>query len=146
MRIWKAPKMKRKDLLLFLRRKHTFYVQYNQLKILSTKLRIVDLTEVIYHFNKNTTMKKIEIVEHVINNTTISRSQAIQAVDCVFDAIENSLCRGESVYIRGFATIKAHTSKRKKARNISKGTTVVIPAQRSAKLIISKQLKARMNL
>lgn len=58
-------------------------------------------------------MKKIEIVEHVINNTTISRSQAIQAVDCVFDAIENSLCRGESVYIRGFATIKAHTSKRK---------------------------------
>ena len=43
-------------------------------------------------------MKKIEIVEHVINNTTISRSQAIQAVDCVFDAIENSLCRGESVY------------------------------------------------
>lgn len=90
-------------------------------------------------------MKKIEIVEHVINNTTISRSQAIQA-DCVFDAIENSLCRGESVYIRGFATIKAHTSKRKKARNISKGTTVVIPAQRSAKLIISKQLKARMNL
>ena len=88
-------------------------------------------------------MKKIEIVEHVINNTTISRSQAIQAVDCVF---ENSLCRGESVYIRGFATIKAHTSKRKKARNISKGTTVVIPAQRSAKLIISKQLKARMNL
>jgi DNA-binding protein HU-beta len=87
-------------------------------------------------------MKKIEIVEHVINNTTISRSQAIQAVDCVFDAIENSLCRGESVYIRGFA----HTSKRKKARNISKGTTVVIPAQRSAKLIISKQLKARMNL
>lgn len=65
-------------------------------------------------------MKKIEIVEHVINNTTISRSQAIQAVDCVFDAIENSLCKGESVYIRGFATIKAHTSKRKKARNISK--------------------------
>lgn len=27
-------------------------------------------------------MRKIEIVEHVINNTTISRSQAIQAVDC----------------------------------------------------------------
>ena len=90
-------------------------------------------------------MKKNEIVEHVINNTTISRSQAIQAVDCVFDAIENSLCRGESVYIRGFATIKAYTSKRKKARNISKGTTVVIPSQRSAKLIISKQLKAQMN-
>lgn len=47
-------------------------------------------------------MRKIEIVEHVINNTTISRSQAIQAVDCAFDAIEKALCKGESVYIRGF--------------------------------------------
>lgn len=63
-------------------------------------------------------MKKIEIVEHIINNTNINRSQAIQAVDCVFDAIRNSLCRGESVYIRGFATIKTYTSKRKKARGI----------------------------
>ena len=44
-------------------------------------------------------MRKIEIVEHVINNTTISRSQAIQAVDCAFDAIEKALCKGESVYI-----------------------------------------------
>lgn len=43
-------------------------------------------------------MRKIEIVEHVINNTTISRSQAIQAVDCAFDAIEKALCKGESVY------------------------------------------------
>ena len=38
-------------------------------------------------------MRKIEIVEHVINNTTISRSQAIQAVDCAFDAIEKALCK-----------------------------------------------------
>lgn len=91
-------------------------------------------------------MKKIEIVEQIVNHTPLSRSQAIQAVDCVFDVIGKSLCKGESVYIRGFATIKAYTSKRKKARNISKGTTVVIPAQRSAKLIVSKQLKARMNL
>ena len=28
-------------------------------------------------------MKKIEIVEHVINNTTISRSQAIQALSLI---------------------------------------------------------------
>lgn len=45
-------------------------------------------------------MRKIEIVEHVINNTTISRSQAIQAVDCAFDAIEKALCKGEvSIYV-----------------------------------------------
>lgn len=60
-------------------------------------------------------MRKIEIVEHVINNTTISRSQAIQAVDCAFDAIEKALCKGESVYIRGFGTIKTYITKERKA-------------------------------
>lgn len=88
-------------------------------------------------------MKKNEIVEHVINNTTISRSQAIQAVDCVFDAIENSLCRGESVYIRGFATIKAYTSKRKKARNISKEQQLLfhLNALLSSSLVNNLKLK-----
>lgn len=60
-------------------------------------------------------MRKIEIVEHVINNTTISRSQAIQAVDCAFDAIEKALCKGESVYIRGFGTIQDLYHKRKES-------------------------------
>ena len=82
-------------------------------------------------------MRKIEIVEHVINNTTISRSQAIQAVDCAFDA--------ESVYIRGFGTIKTYITKERKARNIYKRTTVIIPARRTVKLVVSKQLKEKMN-
>ena len=89
-------------------------------------------------------MRKIEIVEHVINNTTISRSQAIQAVDCAFDAIE-TLCKGESVYIRGFGTIKTYITKERKARNIYKRTTVIIPARRTVKLVVSKQLKEKMN-
>ena len=45
-------------------------------------------------------MRKIEIVEHVINNTTISRSQAIQAVDCAFDAIEKHFVKVKvSIYV-----------------------------------------------
>lgn len=59
-------------------------------------------------------MRKIEIVEHVINNTTISRSQAIQAVDCAFDAIEKALCKGESVYIRGFGISRLISQKKGK--------------------------------
>lgn len=59
-------------------------------------------------------MRKIEIVEHVINNTTISRSQAIQAVDCAFDAIEKALCKGESVYIRVLALSRLISQKKGK--------------------------------
>ncbi|MDO4163973.1 MAG: HU family DNA-binding protein [Bacteroides sp.] len=90
-------------------------------------------------------MKKNEIIDYVAKNTTLSRSQAIDATQSVLDAIASSLCKGESVYVRGFATIKAYTTKERKARNITKGTEVVIPAQRSAKLILSKDLKERMN-
>lgn len=91
-------------------------------------------------------MKKNDIVDYVISNTTLSRSQAIAATDCVVEAISKSLINGESVFIRGFATIKAVTTAAKKARNISKGVTVYIPAQNTAKLVLSKELKNRMNL
>lgn len=90
-------------------------------------------------------MKKNDIVDYVISNTTLSRSQAIAATDCVVEAISNSLINGESVFIRGFATIKAIQKAPKKARNISKGTVVTIPEQNSAKLVLSKELKHRMN-
>lgn len=90
-------------------------------------------------------MTKTEIVEHIIANTTFSRSQAQTAVDCVINAISDSLTKGESVYLRGFATIKAHTTKDRKARNINKGTAMTIPAQRTVKILLSKQLKNRMN-
>lgn len=90
-------------------------------------------------------MKKSDIVEQVVRTTTLSRSQAIDGVEAVFAAVSESLCKGENVYVRGFGTFKVRTAKERKARNIGKGTTVMIPAQRTAKLIISKQLKSRMN-
>lgn len=90
-------------------------------------------------------MIKTDIVDYVINNTTLSRSQAINATDSVIEAISHSLIKGESVFIRGFATIKAVITAPKKARNINKGTAVTIPAQHSAKLVLSKDLKERMN-
>nr|UWI14549.1 MAG: DNA-binding protein [Bacteriophage sp.] len=90
-------------------------------------------------------MIKTDIVDYIVNNTTLSRSQAINATDSVIEAISHSLINGESVFIRGFATIKAIVTAPKKARNINKGTAVTIPAQHSAKLVLSKDLKERMN-
>ena len=90
-------------------------------------------------------MKKNDIVDYVINNTTLSRSQAIAATEAVVEAISKSLVKGESVFIRGFATIKAVTTAPKKARNISKGIVVTIPARRTAKIILGRELKNQMN-
>ena len=90
-------------------------------------------------------MIKSDIVDYIINTTTLSRSQAIAATDSVVEAISNSLIKGESVFIRGFATIKAVTTAPKKARNISEGTIVTIPARRTAKIILGRELKNQMN-
>lgn len=60
-------------------------------------------------------MIKSDIVDYIINTTTLSRSQAIAATDSVVEAISNSLIKGESVFIRGFATIKAVTTAPKKS-------------------------------
>ncbi len=49
-------------------------------------------------------MTKTDIVDYIVNNTTLSRSQAINATDSVIEAISHSLIKGESVFIRGFAT------------------------------------------
>lgn len=90
-------------------------------------------------------MRKNDIVEHIVSTTTLTRSQAIAATDSLLDAISQSLIRGESIFIRGFATIKATKTAAKKARNISEGTTVTIPARNTAKLVLSKELKEQMN-
>ena len=90
-------------------------------------------------------MKKTDIVEHVINNTKLTRSQAIAATESVVEAISQSLINGESVYLRGFATIKAITKAPKKGRNLNSGKEVAIPARKSAKLMLCKELKERMN-
>ena len=90
-------------------------------------------------------MRKNDIVEHIVSTTTLTRSQAIAATDSVIEAISKSLIKGESVFIRGFATFKATTTAPKTARNIAKGTTVTIPARNTAKLVLSKELKEQMN-
>lgn len=88
-------------------------------------------------------MTKKDIVDHVINNTTLSRSQAIEATESIVEAIRSSLEKGESVYIRGFATVKVVERKQKTARDIRKGTTVIVPARKAVKFIPSNQLTVK---
>lgn len=90
-------------------------------------------------------MTKKDIVDYIVNNTTLRRSQAIAAIDSMADAITGSLVRGESVHIRGFATIKFIITKPRKARDITRKTVVSVPPKKSAKLMLCKALRERLN-
>ncbi|ROT00008.1 integration host factor subunit beta [Muribaculaceae bacterium Isolate-084 (Janvier)] len=75
----------------------------------------------------------------------LPKSTALHAVEGVVEILSDAFARGENVYLRGFGTLEVKTTKEKKARNINAGTTVIIPAQRTVKFKVSKQLKDRLN-
>ena len=75
----------------------------------------------------------------------LQKSTSLHVVEAITDILSDAFARGENVYLRGFGTLEVKTTKEKKARNISAGTTVVVPPQRTVKLKISNQLKNRMN-
>lgn len=90
-------------------------------------------------------MTKQDIIDHLTYDCGLHRSSAINAVEGITDAITDSLTRGEAVTLRGFATIKPIDVAEKIGRNITTDTPVVIPAHRSAKLVLSKDLKEKLN-
>lgn len=89
-------------------------------------------------------MTKQDIIDHLTNDCGLHRSSAIRAVEGVIGAISDSLVRGEAVTLRGFATIKPINVGERIGRNLSAGTPVIIPAHRSAKLVLSRELKEKL--
>ncbi len=90
-------------------------------------------------------MTKQDIIDHLTNNCGLHRSSAIRAVEGMISSISASLARGEAVTLRGFATIKPVSKAKKIGRNMNIDKPVIIPAHRSAKLVISKELKDKLN-
>ena len=86
-------------------------------------------------------MTKNEIISEVISTTNLTRSQA--AYDAIFKSIKKSLIKGESVSLRGFATIKV--VKTKERMSYLRGKQVPIPAVNTARLKLSLELKKQMN-
>lgn len=88
-------------------------------------------------------MTKNEIISEVVSTTNLTRSQATKAYDAIFKSIQKSLIKGESVSLRGFATIKV--VKTKERISYLHGKQAPIPACATARLKLSMELKKQMN-
>lgn len=73
-------------------------------------------------------MTKADVVNLVTSKTDIEKSQVSKTIEAFMDIIKDSLEKGENVYLRGFGTFEIKKRAEKKARNISKNTTVIVPA------------------
>ncbi|HKM12722.1 MAG TPA: HU family DNA-binding protein [Bacteroidales bacterium] len=75
-------------------------------------------------------MTKADIVNEVAKATGLEKIAVQKVIECFMDSVKNSLEKGDNVYLRGFGSFIVKERAEKTARNISKNTTIVIPAHK----------------
>lgn len=75
-------------------------------------------------------MTKAEIVNEISNKTGFDKNNVQTVVEAFMTTVKGSLAKNENVYLRGFGSFIVKERAEKTARNISKKTTIVIPAHK----------------
>ncbi len=88
-------------------------------------------------------MTKADIVNEISKNTGIEKVTVQKTVEAFMESVKDSLEDGKNVYLRGFGSFVVKKRAEKTARNISKNTTIIIPAHnipsfKPAKTFVSK--------
>ena len=91
-------------------------------------------------------MNKNELVGVVADKATITKAQAAEAVEAVFQAIADALKAGEEVRLVGFGTFAVSQRKETTGRNPATGAEIKIPASNQAKFKPGKGLKDSLNV
>ncbi|HEY5592727.1 MAG TPA: HU family DNA-binding protein [Paludibacter sp.] len=73
-------------------------------------------------------MTKADIVNEIAKNTGIDKVTVLTTVEAFMETVKDSLSKNENVYLRGFGSFIIKQRAEKTARNISKNTTIIIPA------------------
>lgn len=73
-------------------------------------------------------MTKAEIVNEIINQTGLDKVVVMAVVEAFMENIKANMAKGENIYLRGFGTFHLKKRAEKTGRNITKNTSVKIPA------------------
>ncbi len=73
-------------------------------------------------------MTKADIVNEIAKSTGLDKADVLKTVEAFMEAVKDSLAKNENVYLRGFGSFVVKERAEKTARNISKNTTIIIPA------------------
>ena len=75
-------------------------------------------------------MTKAEIVSEISNKTGLEKQAVQTIVETFMTSVKGALAKNENVYLRGFGSFIVKQRAKKTARNISKQTTIIIPAHK----------------
>ncbi|VDR36082.1 HB [Alistipes sp. cv1] len=73
-------------------------------------------------------MTKAEMVARIASQTGVEKTVVSAVVEAFMQNVKESMIAGEEVFLRGFGSFIIKKRAEKVARNISKNTTMVIPA------------------
>ncbi len=90
-------------------------------------------------------MTKADLVEQVAKEAEMTKKDAEQLVEIIFDSITDSLNKGEKIELRGFGSFRVRERNSRMGRNPKTGEAVAIPAKRVAYFKPGKDLKELIN-
>jgi DNA-binding protein HU-beta len=83
---------------------------------------------ILQHQPKNNKMTKADIVASISSETGLEKNEVLRTVESFMSNVKHSLSNGQNVYLRGFGSFIVKERAEKTGRNISKNTTIIIPA------------------
>ena len=89
-------------------------------------------------------MTKADIVSEIAKKTGVEKTQIQTIVEAFMDEVKGSLEKEENVYLRGFGSFIIKKRAEKVARNISKNTTITIPAHNIPAFTPAKSFAAKI--
>lgn len=72
-------------------------------------------------------MTKAEIVSNISNKLGLEKNETQKVVEHFMEEVKTAMESGENVYLRGFGSFIVKKRASKTGRNISKGTSIIIP-------------------
>jgi DNA-binding protein HU-beta len=89
-------------------------------------------------------MTKADIISEIVATTGVAKRDAAVCVEATMRIIRDAMCNEENVYLRGFGTFIVKKRAEKTGRNISKNTTILIPAHNYPGFKPAKSFQQRM--
>ena len=73
-------------------------------------------------------MTKAELVSQIANRTGVEKVTVLNVVETFMDVMKDTMSKGENIYLRGFGSFILKRRAEKIGRNITKNTSIKIPA------------------
>ncbi|OXS80282.1 DNA-binding protein [Domibacillus enclensis] len=86
-------------------------------------------------------MNKTDLINEVAETAELSKKDATKAVDAIFDAIQDTLAKGDKVQLIGFGNFEVRERSARKGRNPQTGEEIEIAASKVPAFKPGKALK-----